>query len=81
MRAIRLAHAQDTSTAQRVLRTGGRSVISLEGRDALSYLQGQTTNDVELLSDGGLQFSMFLNPKVSSGVSEEERNRVGGGRS
>jgi tRNA-modifying protein YgfZ len=38
-------------------------VINARGEETVSFLQGQLTNDVATLADGGLQLSGYCNPK------------------
>jgi tRNA-modifying protein YgfZ len=38
-------------------------VINARGEETVSFLQGQLTNDIEALPDGGLQLSGYCNPK------------------
>jgi folate-binding protein YgfZ len=40
-----------------------RGKLALTGREAKSFLQGQVTNDVERLTDGGGCYAAFLTPK------------------
>src|SRR5258708_85338 len=39
------------------------STLTLAGPDAVPFLQGQLTNDVEMLEPGGSQFSAWCSPK------------------
>lgn len=66
--AIQAAH--ELKSEYRVLREGvglldrsGRAQLEVLGPDALDYLQGQVTNDVEALSPGNGCYAALLNPK------------------
>lgn len=54
-----------SAAALRALRVPDRGVLSLEGKDAQSFLQELTTNDVESIhGTGGIQYTMFLTEAV-----------------
>lgn len=38
-------------------------LIEVEGSDALTFLQGQLSNNIKLLNDNNYQFNAYLNPK------------------
>ena len=43
-----------------------RSVFQITGKDATKLLQGLTTNNVNKLVDNTMQYTAFLNHRVSS---------------
>jgi folate-binding protein YgfZ len=46
-----------------VVERGGRSCLDVTGPDAVEFLQGQVTNDVEALEPGRGCYALLLNPK------------------
>jgi len=57
------AQLQALSNNYIVVDLSDRSLIKLSGTDAFNFLQGQVTNDANLLTGGKSQFSGYCNPK------------------